>query len=230
MSIYSKTYSNRSNAVRAAKKHFGEAGFGVEKVEHDGKEVWMICDLQDASDWGVVVGPDETAALAADDKPVLALSEMDEKGDNGKCPHCGINHLENGWQSFAGMVEAHGKATPANMRKAYEGGMTNEYVCLACDGKWGKDIDPAEFAEKVVQVGNGLKIEKQREERNGIKRPSTGGKCRAIWDHCDALVAAGETPMPKAIKAWASANGHNENNAVIELYQWRKFMGIGKVA
>ena len=34
-------------------------------------------------------------------------------------------------------------------------------------------------------VIEGLKIEKNREEQNGIKRPSVGGKCRAIWDALD---------------------------------------------
>src|SRR5688572_21089010 len=39
----------------------------------------------------------------------------------------------------------------------------------------------------VVQVSprltsKGLKIEKDREQRNGVKRPSAGGACRAVWD------------------------------------------------
>ena len=78
----------------------------------------------------------------------------------------------------------------------------------------------------VSEAGTGIKIEKDRPEQNGIVRPSVGGKCRAIWDACDALHAKGTMPMPKVIKELAQENGWNENNAVIEMYQWRKFNGI----
>lgn len=72
----------------------------------------------------------------------------------------------------------------------------------------------------------GLKIEKDREERNGIKRPSVGGKCRAIWDYLDGLVAVGVQPTAKHVKQQAENCAWNPNNAVIEFYQWRKFNGI----
>lgn len=81
----------------------------------------------------------------------------------------------------------------------------------------------------IAKPRKGLKIEANREERNGLKRPSIGGKCRAIWDECDRIEeSTGLVPMPKQLKAFASENGYNENNAVIELYQWRKFMGYSK--
>lgn len=76
------------------------------------------------------------------------------------------------------------------------------------------------------RTSSGLKIEKDREERNGIKRPSVGGTCRAVWDALDAAVAEGKTPSAKDVKAMAEANGWNLNNASIEFYQWRKFNGI----
>jgi hypothetical protein len=76
-------------------------------------------------------------------------------------------------------------------------------------------------------TGAGLKIEKDREERNGIKRPSIGGKCRAVWDACDAFAETnGDDPTAKDVKDMAAANGWNPNNASIEFYQWRKFNGI----
>jgi hypothetical protein len=79
---------------------------------------------------------------------------------------------------------------------------------------------------KPVQVAVGLKIEKDRPEQNGVKRPSAGGRCRAVWDACDEMVAAGDTPTASDIRAIAEANGWNANNASIEFYQWRKFNGI----
>lgn len=77
----------------------------------------------------------------------------------------------------------------------------------------------------------GVAIQKDREERNGYRRPSAGGKCAAVWDYCDwFLNDNGENipPKPKDLKHWAEKHGHNPNNAVIELYQWRKFMGLSK--
>lgn len=78
-------------------------------------------------------------------------------------------------------------------------------------------------------TGTGLKIEKDREEKNGIKRPSIGGKCRAIWDALDAHAeSTGDDPTAKDVKALAAEQGWNPNNASIEFYQWRKFHGITK--
>lgn len=75
-------------------------------------------------------------------------------------------------------------------------------------------------------TSTGLKIEKNREERNGIKRPSVGGTCRAVWDAMDAMVESGKQPTAKDVKALAEERGWNPNNASIEFYQWRKFHGI----
>lgn len=77
----------------------------------------------------------------------------------------------------------------------------------------------------------GLKIEKDRPEQNGVKRPSVGGKCRAIWDALDDYRAeTGELPTSKTVKELAADSGWNPNNASIEYYQWRKFNGIAKGA
>lgn len=76
------------------------------------------------------------------------------------------------------------------------------------------------------EVATGFKIEKHREERNGVKRPSAGGKCRAVWDYLDDAAAKGTTPKLADVKAHAEEQGWNIANASIELYQWRKFMGI----
>lgn len=76
-------------------------------------------------------------------------------------------------------------------------------------------------------TGTGLKIEKDRPEQNGIKRPSAGGKCRAIWDALDEYrTNEGELPDAKFVRALAAEHGYNPNNASIEFYQWRKFNGI----
>lgn len=70
------------------------------------------------------------------------------------------------------------------------------------------------------------KVQKDRPMQNGVKMPSEGGKCRAVWDKCFELAGAGVTPTPELLKAWAAETGANVANAVIELYAWRKFNGI----
>lgn len=60
----------------------------------------------------------------------------------------------------------------------------------------------------------------------GIKKPSVGGQCRALWDALDDMVAAGTQPTAKQVKALAEERGWNPNNASIEFYAWRKFNGI----
>ena len=92
--------------------------------------------------------------------------------------------------------------------------------------------EPAAPAPKAEPKTTGLIIEKNRPEQNGVKRPSAGGLCRAVWDACWAHQAAtGTPPTAKEVKAIAETNCWNPNNASIEYYQWRKFNGItGRVA
>jgi hypothetical protein len=86
---------------------------------------------------------------------------------------------------------------------------------------------PLPVAEKPTQVAVGLVIEKNRPEQNGIKRPSAGGRCRAVWDALDAYrTETGEMPTAKTVRELAVDEGWNPNNASIEFYQWRKFNGV----
>lgn len=88
---------------------------------------------------------------------------------------------------------------------------------------------PKDEPSPAPEATAGLKIEKDRPEQNGIKRPSIGGKCRAIWDALDAYRAeTGELPTSKTVKELAADEGWNPNNASIEYYQWRKYNGISK--
>lgn len=119
------------------------------------------------------------------------------------CPVCGSDELYAGTAENGGIVE----------HEDTVGG------CHHCD--WEYDLRGSN-----KPTGKGIKIEKDREERNGVKRPSAGGACRAVWDALDAMVAAGEQPTSKEVKALAEQNEWNANNASIEFYQWRKFHGI----
>lgn len=68
----------------------------------------------------------------------------------------------------------------------------------------------------------GYTIQKGREERNGVKRPSEGTVCGAVWAEFDKNpeIKAGE------LADLADANGWNLNNVSCEYYSWRKFNGI----
>lgn len=88
-------------------------------------------------------------------------------------------------------------------------------------------VAPLPVAQKPTQVAVGLVIEKNRPEQNGVKRPSAGGRCRAVWDALDDYRReTGEMPTAKVVRELAADEGWNPNNASIEFYQWRKYNGI----
>lgn len=61
----------------------------------------------------------------------------------------------------------------------------------------------------------------QRIEQNGVKRPGPG-KCLEVWEYLDQH----GNMTPKDLKPVAAEKGWNENNALIEMYGWRRFNGI----
>lgn len=81
-----------------------------------------------------------------------------------------------------------------------------------------------EAAQEAAQPTKVRTIEKNREEQNGIKRPSAGTLCRAVWDALDKLGI--ETATSKHAKELAVKKGWNPNNVSIEFYQWRRFNGV----
>ena len=140
------------------------------------------------------------------------------------CPECGI-HLSNGLLHVddTGANEHSDKSYRDLRDPAFAAG---EYNCMGCGAHFG---EPVVYDAPVTSTG--LKIEKDRPEQNGVKRPSIGGKCRAIWDALDQLALdTGDDPTAKQVKELAALHGWNPNNASIEYYQWRKFNGITKPA
>lgn len=123
-------------------------------------------------------------------------------GEFTYCPHCNI-HLDNGYQIAENVPE-----------------LTHEYVCLACDSEFGEKLAP-------VVKGEGIKIQKDREERNGVKRPSAGGKCAQLWDLFDAMYAEkGMVPTPKPAKQRSAELDLDPVTTQVQLYRWREFMGF----
>lgn len=68
---------------------------------------------------------------------------------------------------------------------------------------------------------------KDRECQNGVYKPGSG-KCRIVWDYCDAIMQSKGcgTPTVAEVREKADSEGWNTTNAVIEYYNWRKFNGI----
>lgn len=66
------------------------------------------------------------------------------------------------------------------------------------------------------------KAKPELQEQNGVKRPAAGGRCAAVWDYLDANPGT----TAKQIREAAEGKGWNVNNAMCELYAWRKFNGI----
>jgi hypothetical protein len=154
-----------------------------------------------------------------DEDYVELASKMDhtklgQDGIEEHCPCCGI-HLSNGCAHYADIVDSAGTKEANKMK--------NEWTCLGCGGEWGEALNHAPAAPRAASKGgSGVKIEKNREQRNGIKRPSAGGKCRLVWDALDILATQNLATL-KDIKAVAEKSGWNPNNATIEFYNWRKF-------
>lgn len=80
--------------------------------------------------------------------------------------------------------------------------------------------NPAPAVPRVSRKG--YTIQKEREERNGVKRPSEGTVCGAVWAEFD------KNPEIKAseLADLADINGWNRTNVSCEFYAWRKFNGI----
>lgn len=204
-----KTYSNKSNARRAARKQF----------ENDD----MFTLIQDAhGKWTFIEAEVEAIvqAIEAGEKMVEVVGVAEPVvGEFTYCPHCEI-HLDNGVSTFEYQQEI------CKQHKSQKPAIKKEFICLGCGEEFGEVVELVEPAKMNV-TGKGIKIQKDREERNGIKRPSAGGKCAAVWDKCDELYEFnGMVPTPKVLKGWAEDNNHNFNNAAIELYRWRNFMGF----
>ena len=72
------------------------------------------------------------------------------------------------------------------------------------------------------QQQKGYKIEKARDEQNGVKRRSSGTVCGKIWDYFDS------NPGIRACDLINVADNNNWNRANVscEFYAWRKFHGV----
>lgn len=91
-------------------------------------------------------------------------------------------------------------------------------------------VAPAELppvAPAAPKAAKERKIQANRPERNGVKRPSEGTICAQIWAHCDKVLD--ETGTHIAAQALREAlPALDGTTKTVQYYRWRKFNGIGK--
>lgn len=204
---------NEMNKVelRAACKEHGVKNYG--KMTNDGmREALEAHHAASAKQEEKVEQAAPATESASVDLNTLTLTEDDN------CPHCGI-HLSNGIGDFEQLIELHGP------KKAHQLAQ-REFQCLACDGEWGP-LRGKYAAKPATATGKGIKIQKDREERNGMKRPSAGGKCAQVWEMMDKWYAeSGQIIAKKEFLEYAESQGWNRNMASSQRAYWTKFMGL----
>lgn len=81
----------------------------------------------------------------------------------------------------------------------------------------------------AAAASNVGKIQKDRAESNGVKRPSEGTVCAAVWDIATGLSNPGEenrvAKLSEVVKA-AEAAGINKFTARTQYARWRVFHGV----
>lgn len=80
----------------------------------------------------------------------------------------------------------------------------------------------------IIEQAAPAKIERPKAEvKNGIKAPLREGKCKHVWQTCQAMFeATGKVPTLKELNAHEAMQGTNLTNNQIEFYRWRKFNGL----
>ncbi len=237
-----KTYSSKSNAARAFRTQFpAHAGLSTSKlvelgyIDDDAPDQWVVNDPDTTAEDEFEAGAAEEArrrkeiadaATAAEEAAVLANYPMakpeqvvqisnlslPKSGQEGNCPHCGKS--TRGGDNVTEFAEM----SPGSQRDT-----DHQFTCNQCAGEWGPKVDKPKTARAKSGSSNGLKIEKDREARNGVSRPSAGGKCRGIWDELDAM---GVDVAAKDARAKLVPQGYDKTTVMVQFYRWRKFNGI----
>ena len=231
------SYSTKKSAQSAARKQYGanyahhadislvgEKWEIVPKVDYANSETQEPQTEAEKADLVTEMETPETTA-----EPVI---DQNDPMSATVCPQCGSTELYSG-RNVQGIVIDEDKVIGCHHCDwEYEVPKPSMLTSLFGNMSGAVPVPPAPIEKKAETKSTGLTIEKDRPEQNGVKRPSAGGMCRAVWDACWAQqTETGEVPTAKWVKEKAAAMGWNPNNASIEYYQWRKFNGIsGRVA
>ena len=243
------SYSTKKSAQGAARKVYGAnyAHHADISLVGDKWEIVAKVDYENSETTETVIGDTASSQVLADEigseDPTDAEIEESNKGpqnpgdsenpmDSIVCPLCGSTELYTG-RNVNGMVRDEDKIIGCH-HCDWEYEVPKPSMLAGLFGNMTGEVPVPEVPteNKAAPKSTGLTIEKDRPEQNGVKRPSAGGMCRAVWDACWAhQLATSEVPTAKWVKEKAVSEGWNSNNASIEYYQWRKYNGIsGRVA
>lgn len=231
------SYSTKKSAQSAARKQYGaNYAHHTDIVETGGKwEIVPKVDYAKSETSEPQTEAEKEALMTEMETPETTAEPVIDQNDpmsSTVCPQCGSTELYSG-RNVQGMVIDEDKVIGCHHCDwEYEVPKPSMLTTLFGNMSGAVPVPPAPIEKKAETKSTGLTIEKDRPEQNGVKRPSAGGMCRAVWDACWAQQAeTGEVPTAKWVKEKATAMGWNPNNASIEYYQWRKFNGIsGRVA
>lgn len=110
----------------------------------------------------------------------LPAEETNDHPNGGICPCCGIDYLDNGWQTHDILIS-----------EGLEGNKTHQYVCLACGGEFGEPLE-TEFTliEAAASLGISAKVARARYraahndgQRTFYKFP------RSSWDQVISIIS-----------------------------------------
>jgi hypothetical protein len=141
----------------------------------------------------------------------LPKAGRETEDNKGVCPHC-LKPTRNGKD-----VTEFSEMSPSAQNTTNQ-----QFTCNKCCGEWGPVVDKPKRARAPSGTSNGLKIEQNRETRNGVTRPSAGGKCRGVWDMLDAI---GTDATAKQARE-AAQGKFDKTTTMVQFYRWRKFHGI----
>ncbi len=130
----------------------------------------------------------------------------------------------------AGVV--YGKMNNTEMRAALEALESKSQPAPAAQAPKADPKPEAPVAPRVKVPGEvveqkSLKIEKNRDEANGIRRPSAGSICRGIWDELDLVQkASGKVPSFEDVRTLMKAKSWSRNTAFTQYQRWKQFHGV----
>jgi hypothetical protein len=96
-------------------------------------------------------------------------------------------------------------------------------VTVVIDGKKQDGTQKAEREDTSDRYhAKGYHIEKDRDERNGVTRPSVGTMCAQMWDEFDGFKGLNSSHL----NGLCEKHGWSGVTIRVQYYTWRKFNGI----
>jgi hypothetical protein len=226
-----KLYSSASNAKRAARAAFPEGNFEI--VPRDGKFGFRGLEIEITSAGEQLVQPTNDANMHVEEPVETAVHVFNPFGSlvaqatgekvsaNGVIGTVSHTHKLDDTQEGCPLCGA--EDCDITYVEPNQGSDDHRRECHACGERFNRQTGQRiRSGYKNENVSRGHKIQKDRPCQNGVKRPSDGTQCAAVWELCDTL----GNPSAKDMRAQNDAMGWNMNNTLIELYNWRKFNGI----